>query len=437
MLYWQLVRDPVVMSADHIENIPYSLALKCRFILVFGAIGAITTSALFLYLVLTDPFANISFLYALSFAVPLLYATTYFAYKKRPSIASSLAILASVLGCFGSLTLFFASFLTLEMIFVLSAMFIPINRKQSIVFYFFIVFTVVIKILAELKLFSVVFIPHSDLDKESIFYICMFLFSIFSYAFIVNYMINQGLQSSEKLIETSSQLQDTLKMKDQLITLISHDLKNPIGNISMIVKEMQLKTLPVTPEVLDMLNDTSTKASNLIENLTRWSSVKQDRTMIRKEGFNLRKCVEESIGLVQIMSRQKHIEIINKCDEDIMVYADRRMISTVLRNMLSNAIKFSHNKGTIELNVVAKQDFVNLTVQDFGVGLSSEHQNKLFLDDQKHTSNPGTSDEKGSGLGLIISKDFVKLNGGSIGVESELGKGSRFWFSIPMAGQRN
>ncbi|MEQ9217066.1 MAG: HAMP domain-containing sensor histidine kinase [Cyclobacteriaceae bacterium] len=425
------------MSADHIENIPYSLALKCRFILVFGAIGAITTSSLFLYLVLTDPFANISFLYALSFAVPLLYATTYFAYKKRPSIASSLAILASVLGCFGSLTLFFASFLTLEMIFVLSAMFIPINRKQSIVFYFFIVFTVVIKVLAELKLFSVVFIPHSDLDKESIFYICMFLFSIFFYAFIVNYMINRGLQSSEKLIETSSQLKDTLKLKDQLITLISHDLKNPIGNITMIVKEIQRKTLPVTPKVLEMLNDTSSKASELIETLMQWSAVKQDNTMLRTEDFKLFDCVEETIGLVQIMSSQKEIEITNNCDKDVIASADRRMISTVVRNLLSNAIKFSHNKGTIKLSSDTDQDFIIIHIEDSGVGLSPEHQKKLFLNDHEHASSPGTSNEMGSGLGLIISKDFVALNGGDIGVESEQEKGSRFWFSIPMAGQRH
>ncbi len=425
------------MAADQHEHLSYSLDLKCRFILVFGAIASITTSVLFLYLVLTDPFANISFLYALSFAVPLLYATTYFAYKKRPSIASNLAILASVLGCFGSLTLLFAPFLTLEMIFVLSAMFISIDRKQSIVFYFFIVLTVVIKILAELKLFSVVFIPHSDLDKESIFYICMFLFSIFSYAFIVNYMINRGLQSSEKLIETSSQLKETLKMKDQLITLISHDLKNPIGNITMIVKEIQRKTLPVTPKVLELLNDTSSKASELIESLMQWSAVKQDNTMIRVEDFKLSDCVAETIGLVQIMSSQKEIKIANNCDKDVIASADRRMISTVVRNLLSNAIKFSHNKGTIKLSSNADQDFIIIHIEDSGVGLSQEHQQKLFLDGNENASNPGTSNEPGSGLGLIISKDFVALNGGDIGVESELGKGSRFWFRIPISENKN
>jgi len=421
------------MSTDQNTKIPYSQNLKCKFILVFGIIGGLTTSSLFLYFLYTDPFANASFFYALCLAVPLLYATIYFAYKKKPAVASYLAMIASIIGCIGSLSLFFASFLTLIMIFVLSAMFLSIHEKKTIVFHSIIVLTVVIKILAELRLFSSAFIPHSDLDRESVMYICMFLVSIFSFAFIVNYLINRGLQSSEKLLETSSQLAETLKVKDQLITLISHDLKSPIGNITMIVKELQKKTLPVTSEVLDMLTDTSTKASGLIENLTRWSAVKQDETMIRKEVFNLYDCVQENIDLLHIMWTQKQIEIINNSDREAVVEADRSMISTVIRNLLSNAIKFSYDQGTIEIRTEVNAESIHTSILDFGVGLMPDHQRKLFMDHKDYGSIPGTSNEKGSGLGLLISKDFVTLNGGEIGVESELGKGSRFWFSIPVS----
>ena len=314
-----------------------------------------------------------------------------------------------------------------------SAIFISIRQDQMVIFYLSMILSAVIKILVELKIFSISFIPHSSLDNESILFICMFLFSVFTYAFIVNFLINRGLQSSEKLIDTSAQLEETLKVKDQLITLISHDLKNPIGNISMIANEIQRKTLPITPEVLDMLKDTSTKASNLIENLTRWSVVKQDETMVRKEIFNLHECIQENIDLLNIMSRQKQIEIINNCHNKADVNADRSMISTVIRNLLSNAIKYSHDNGKIEIETEINKDYISTSIQDFGVGLTAEHQNKLFQNHKGYASVPGTSNEKGSGLGLLISKDFVTLNGGEIGVESEFGKGSRFWFSIPVS----
>ena len=421
------------MSADHLEKTPYSIVLKCRFILVFGMIGSVTTTSQFLYLIITDPVPNTSFFYALCFAAPLLYITTYFAYKKRPLAASYLALIVSILGCFAALNLIFAAFLTMIMIFVFSAIFISIRQDQMVIFYLSMILSAVIKILVELKVFSISFIPHSSLDNESILFICMFLFSVFTYAFIVNYLINRGLQSSEKLMDTSAQLEETLKVKDQLITLISHDLKNPIGNISMIANEIQRKTLPITPEVLDMLKDTSTKASNLIENLTRWSVVKQDETMVRKEIFNLYECIQENIDLLNIMSSQKQIEIINNCNKEADVKADRSMISTVIRNLVSNAIKYSHDKSKIEIDSTIKSAYIHTSIHDFGVGLTPEHQRKLFLDNKDYNSIPGTSNEKGSGLGLIISKDFVDLNGGNIGVESKIGKGSTFWFSIPIA----
>ncbi len=421
------------MSIDQNNAIPYSTSLKCRFILVFGMIGSLTTTSQFLYLIITDPIPDTAFFYSLCCAAPLLYITTYFAYKKRPLTASNLAMIVSILGCFAALNLIFAAFLTMIMIFIFSAIFISIRRDQMVIFYVSMILAAIIKILVELRVFAISFIPQSDLDNESILFICMFLISVFTYAFIVNYLINRGLQSSERLIDTSAQLEETLKVKDQLITLISHDLKNPIGNISMIVKEIQRKTLPVTSEVLDMLSDTSTKASNLIENLTRWSVVKQDETMVRKEIFNLYECIQENIDLLNIMSRQKQIEIINNCNKEADVKADRSMISTVIRNLVNNAIKYSHDKSKIEIDSTIKSAYIHTSIHDFGVGLTPEHQQKLFLNNKDYNSIPGTSNEKGSGLGLIISKDFIDLNGGNIGVDSKIGKGSTFWFSIPIA----
>ena len=268
------------MPAGNYQKLSYTQNLKCRFILVFAIIGSITTSSQFVYLMITDPIPDTSFFYTLCIAAPMLYITTYFAYRKKLLIASYLAMIVSILGCFAALNLIFAAFLTMVMIFIFSAIFISIHRDQMILFYLCMVLCVAIKIMAELQMIVVSFIPYSDLDQESILFICMFLFSVFSYAFIVNFLINKGLQSSEKLIETSAQLEETLKVKDQLITLISHDLKSPIGNITMIVKELQKKTLPMSSEVLKMLDDTSTRASDLIENLTRWSAVKQDETTV-------------------------------------------------------------------------------------------------------------------------------------------------------------
>ncbi|XOV93577.1 MAG: sensor histidine kinase [Bacteroidota bacterium] len=423
------------MPAMSNDSLSYSDALKGRFIFFFGAIGFTTTTTLLLYLLLTDPFADLPFFIALCVASPTLGLTTYFAYKKKPFLASSLAMFASFLGCVGGLNLLFPEFITLMMIFVLSAMFISIRKGQMILFYTILVMTVTMKILVEWNVLSLSFIRHSNLNHESIVYISMFSFSIFSYALFVNFMINRGLLSSERLVETSGQLEETVKVKDRLIALISHDLKNPIGNIAIIVTGIQKGTIPVTPDILNMLNDTSARASKLIENLTQWSAVQQWEKMIRKEDFKLAECVEDTIGLLNIMSTQKKIEIVNNCDENAMINADRSMISTVIRNLLSNAIKFSNESSSIVVTTKSEEGFVKISITDSGVGLSTEQLNRLFQDNKDYYSRPGTRDEKGSGLGLIISKDFVKLNGGEIGVVSEEGKGSVFWFSIPVAAE--
>ena len=170
----------------------------------------------------------------------------------------------------------------------------------------------------------------------------------------------------------------------------------------------------------------------LLNNLLEWSRSQAGNIEFTPEAFDLTVLIKENKGLLGTQAQNKKISILDDSNASVRVNAHRQSLSTVVRNLISNSIKFTPEGGLIKLATKQRNDHVLVSIADTGVGMSREVIDKLFRIDAKHTTK-GTADEKGTGLGLILCKDFVEKNGGRLWVESEEGKGSVFYFTVPSA----
>ncbi len=240
--------------------------------------------------------------------------------------------------------------------------------------------------------------------------------------------LNRKLQESEKhLIETN-------KTKDKFFSIISHDLRNPFASIvsfSRILKrDIQDLDKDELQELALELDKSVVKISNLLENLLQWSRSQTGKITFNPEFFELKDIIRDNINLFSANAREKGIEINDKVNEQLVVWGDVNMTNTIIRNLLSNAIKYTDSGGSVELLSDEQNGMVEISVADDGTGISGEDQKKLFRVDSVYTTH-GTHDEKGSGLGLLLCKEFVEKQGGTIRLSSRKGKGSVFTFSIP------
>ncbi len=174
------------------------------------------------------------------------------------------------------------------------------------------------------------------------------------------------------------------------------------------------------------------KLYNLILNLLEWSRLQTGGLKVEKSEMRLSDILAEEILLYKDMSRLKNISPDYDIPDNIVIFADRYMIGTIIRNLVSNAIKFTPSGGTISINSKIENGFAIISVEDAGIGISNENLENLFRIDTKYNRD-GTSDEKGTGLGLILCKEFAEKNGGIIKAESQLNKGSRFSFTVPVS----
>jgi PAS domain S-box-containing protein len=246
--------------------------------------------------------------------------------------------------------------------------------------------------------------------------------------------IEQRKKTEAELHEKQEELQELNATKDKFFSIISHDLKNPIA-VFLSISEMLSKMFEdFSPEelkdFLDEMNKSAKKLNSLLENLLQWSRAQTGRLQYNPDTFDLRDVVQNSIMLLKMNADKKNIGLISDVQEQSYVYADINMVDTVLRNLISNAIKFTPEKGKITISDEVKGEFREVSVTDTGLGISEEDINKLFRIDVHHTTI-GTSKEKGTGLGLILCKEFIEKNGGEIWVESRLGEGTTFYFTLP------
>jgi len=234
--------------------------------------------------------------------------------------------------------------------------------------------------------------------------------------------------------EQAEKLKELNQLKDKLFSIISHDLRSPLGSL--------LTLLSVTKEgyfteegfknVIEDLSKNVGYTYELLENLLKWAQSQLQGTKLNPSVFNLIDATKNKLNIYSEQAVSKGITLQNLINDDISVYADRDMIELVLRNLIANAIKFSNDGSTVSVSAKRKDDWVEVCVADSGQGITPENLKKLF--GKELFTTVGTRKEKGSGLGLVLCKDFITLNGGEIWASSTLGKGSKFFFTLPIKG---
>jgi signal transduction histidine kinase len=224
--------------------------------------------------------------------------------------------------------------------------------------------------------------------------------------------------------------------KDVFISVLAHDLKNPIGGLLGLSREF-VDLLPADAdqsvrEMAVVIRDTSSQVGDLLLELLGWAQMKLGKIEPAPETVSILKEVEFAVALVGVAARAKKIEIVNEIKEPIRIYCDLRMNDTVLRNLLSNAVKFTPSGGAIRISAEKRENELEITVADAGEGIPADRLPGLFRLGENRTTF-GTAGEKGTGLGLPLSREMVEKNGGRIWVESTVGKGSLFHFTVPLA----
>lgn len=248
--------------------------------------------------------------------------------------------------------------------------------------------------------------------------------------------ITERKKAEEQLIKYAEELKILNAAKDKFFSIISHDLRSPFNSLLGITEYISHSYDNLTPseirESVKNIYSSSQKLYNLILNLLEWSRLQSGRFDMERTEIELSILIEEMKNIYSDSADSKSIEIETDIPENIVVFADKYMIETVVRNLISNAIKFTNAGGKINIKADAKGDFVTISVIDNGVGISDKNVEDLFRIDEQFRRD-GTANEKGTGLGLILCKEFVKKNNGIISVESEEGKGSKFSFTIPLS----
>lgn len=247
--------------------------------------------------------------------------------------------------------------------------------------------------------------------------------------------ITEEVTRELKLLEREEQLKEINATKDKLFSIISHDLKGPLSSIIGFSELIEHNYNNYSEEKIKRFNNliykSSKSISDILENLLIWSRSQRNKLMFEPEKLNLFFLVEKTIDLEQGFAERKKVIIKNKIKGHYEVFADENMLLTILRNLLSNAIKFSHEGGKIIMNATKLSNMLKISVQDFGVGIEDERAKQMFkLADVESTK--GTAGEEGTGLGLTICKEFVERHGGKIWMESNIGKGATFYFTLPL-----
>lgn len=231
------------------------------------------------------------------------------------------------------------------------------------------------------------------------------------------------------------ELESTIESRDTLYSVIAHDLRSPLGSLKMMNNAILMmvdkeKVGDEVFEMLQMMNKTSEEIFLLLDNLLKWAKNRLNKQNIFRQQTDINSIIDSTAEIYMPMAQQKKVTIIMQgLDKELTGFVDIDMLKTVVRNLISNAMKFSFAEGTITVSSHMEGDFVIISVKDTGKGIKKEDQDKL-LKQNTHFTTYGTNNEKGSGLGLMLCKDFVELHGGRLWFESEEGKGTTFFFSL-------
>jgi len=237
------------------------------------------------------------------------------------------------------------------------------------------------------------------------------------------------------LTKQKEELGELNALKNKLFSVIAHDLKTPMYGLRNLFRNMEAVQLSGTeiqafiPEVVKDLNYTT----SLMENLLQWSKIQMEAHSVQHVPVDMQRLIQEVIQLLRLQTQAKEIRIDNKAAAPLTVMADKEMISLVLRNLLTNAIKFTPNGGHITVGTNTCEDFVEVFVQDTGTGMTKETLQKI--NENNYFTTKGTASESGTGLGLMLCRDFLSRNKGQLFIESKYGEGSTFSFTLPGANE--
>lgn len=242
--------------------------------------------------------------------------------------------------------------------------------------------------------------------------------------------------AEKELLESKARLSEANATKDRFFSIIGHDLKSPFNSIlgfsEILVEQINNKDYDNIEKYAGIIHDSSNLAMNLLANLLEWSQTQTGRIEFNPEHFEFVTKINEVIELLNDSAQQKSIIIISKLSHDIPFVADKAMVKTVLRNLISNAIKFTNPGGEIIISTEQNENELIVSVSDNGVGLKKEHIDKLFRIDYSY-STVGTNEETGTGLGLLICKEFIDMHDGKIWAENNEVNGCTFKFSLPLS----
>jgi signal transduction histidine kinase len=241
--------------------------------------------------------------------------------------------------------------------------------------------------------------------------------------------------TNRQLTKSEEDLRMLNAMKDRFFSIIAHDLKSPMNAFlelsEMLAHNAETLDRRDIEEAINAINETAMKLFTLLENLLQWARMQTGSMPFNPQNVTIALLLQKDVGLLNAHAERKGIELAIDIDDDTRVYADASMTSAILRNLLSNAIKFTTRGGEVRVESRRRGCFIELSVKDTGVGIRNEDRARLFRIDVHH-STVGTAEEGGTGLGLILCKEFVEKHGGEIWVESSEGRGSIFRFTLPV-----
>ena len=253
---------------------------------------------------------------------------------------------------------------------------------------------------------------------------------------VMRVMQQISLVAAKRIIEKqNAELRATLSNRDKMYSVIAHDLRSPMASIRMVLNLVVASATPETVgpelyELLDKANRESEEVHDLLDNLLKWTKSQTGRLSVVIQDLDLNDIIPGVVEIFEMIAQTKHIKLdLQPSPQGLIVTADNDMLKTVLRNFLSNAIKFSPEDSSIEIRMNAEGDYAKISVTDHGVGIASDRIGSIF---KKGDTTYGTGGEEGSGLGLQLCQDFARKNGGDCFVESVEGQGSTFSFTVPL-----
>ncbi|MEZ5011743.1 MAG: HAMP domain-containing sensor histidine kinase [Bacteroidales bacterium] len=248
---------------------------------------------------------------------------------------------------------------------------------------------------------------------------------------------NSDLEKKNRLIrEQSEELRELNITKDKLFSVIAHDLRSPFNSIlgfsDLLLEDLQKNDTSESETHVSIINSTAKQTLALLENLLAWTQIQLGEMVFKPLELNLPAIILDTISFMHSSYTIKNISVNYSPAVDARVMADLNMLQTILRNLIQNAIKFTGRDGQIDITVEETADYAEITIGDNGIGMNEEVR-RVCVGRRQGFTTTGTANEKGSGLGLILCREFVKAHGGTLRIESKPGMGSRFSFTIPLA----